>query len=134
MSTELNHDSIVIEISAAELVDKITVLQIKSERIKDPLKLKNVNFELDLLTTTYREKLPSSPRLDELFKELKAVNESIWDSEDEVRVLERAQDFGPEFLKQTRNSHSMNERRFSLKKEINELVKSKLIEEKSYVK
>ncbi len=125
-------DSLNVEISPGELLDKITILQIKAERIDDPAKLENVHAELETLERTRQESLQPSPKLDELIVQLKAVNENLWQVEDELRHLEREQDFGAEFVKLARRVYQHNDRRSSLKRHINTLLGSRLTEEKSY--
>lgn len=123
---------ILVEVAPGELVDKITILEIKSERLSDPQKLKNVKIELDTLRDACREVLPASEALARLTADLKAVNELLWDVEDDIRDCERAGDFGPRFIELARSVYRHNDRRAALKRSINELTGSRLIEEKSY--
>jgi tetratricopeptide (TPR) repeat protein len=122
---------LLVEVSAGELLDKITILQIKSERITDLAKLHNVRVELEALQTV-QTALPQSPELAELMAQLKAVNEQLWDIEDAIRLCEREQDFGPRFIELARSIYRLNDRRAALKRAINERTGSRLIEEKSY--
>jgi tetratricopeptide (TPR) repeat protein/post-segregation antitoxin (ccd killing protein) len=124
--------SVPIEIAPGELIDKITILEIKRERIADEAKLANVRTELDLLNAARNRAIRSSPRLEELTAELKKTNESLWQIEDAIRVCERNQDFGPTFVDLARSVYRENDRRADLKRQINVLFGSKLIEEKSY--
>jgi hypothetical protein len=127
-----NNQSITVEVAPGELIDKITILQIKSERISDPAKLANVRHELNVLDTVHGERVPSSDRLAALTADLKAVNEALWDIEDEIRVCEKAKDFGPRFVELARSVYHQNDRRAALKRQINDLLGSQIIEEKSY--
>lgn len=121
-----------VEVSPGELIDKITILEIKQERIADPQKLANVGKELELLTTTRDQTLESSETLERLTCELKAVNEQLWDIEDEIRDCERNQDFGERFIALARSVYRSNDRRAALKYDINRALNSQLFEEKSY--
>ena len=122
--------SVTIEIAPGELIDKITILEIKSERIADPAKLANVRVELETLTAR-RTALPTSDELDGLGAELKVVNERLWVIEDEIRDCERASDFGPRFVELARAVYRTNDIRADLKRQINTLLGSRLVEEKS---
>jgi len=121
--------SITVEIAPGELIDKITILEIKSERISDAEKLRNVRRELDILR---KEALPPSEDLAVLTAKLKAVNAALWDIEDGVRRCEAQVDFGPGFIELARSVYHRNDERSALKRAINELLGSRLIEEKSY--
>ena len=121
-----------VEVSAGELVDKITILEIKSERLTDPAKLANVANELAALTRARTEHLPPATGLDDLTGDLKAVNEALWDIENAVRKHESEKDFGAAFIDLVRSVYLQNDRRAALKRRINELTGSRLIEEKSY--
>lgn len=120
------------EITPGELIDKITILTIKSERLDDAAKLANVHRELDSLQKTSREFIASSPQLRELAHNLKHVNEQLWDIEDDIRRCERDQDFGPRFTALARSIYIQNDRRASLKREVNNLLHARFCEEKSY--
>ena len=121
-----------VEISIAELIDKITILEIKSERISDVSKLKNVQREFEVLRKAYVETVGKQAPADALYRELKSVNESIWDLEDAIRKHEAADDFGEDFIAVARQIYTRNDQRASIKKRINELFNSELVEEKSY--
>lgn len=123
---------ILVEIAPGELIDRITILEIKSERIGDADKLKNVGVELRVLNEARDEAIQPSPELERLTGQLKASNEELWDIEDEIRVCERCKDFGPRFIELARSVYRVNDRRAAAKREINELLGSRLIEEKSY--
>lgn len=124
--------SITVEIAPGELIDKITILQIKAERIDDAQKLRNVRVELDTLLHCRDASLSPTPELAELTAGLKQVNEALWDIEDAIRDCERASDFGPKFVALARSVYRQNDRRAALKRQINDLLGSRLIEEKSY--
>ena len=124
--------SIKIDVAAGELIDKITILEIKLARIKDPAKLANVRYELDLLLATLAEAQNGGPALDSLRQELRKINEVIWDVEDDIRDHERRKDFGPSFVELARAVYHNNDQRARLKRQVNELLDSKVIEEKSY--
>ena len=123
-----------VEISVApgELIDKITILEIKMERIRDTVKLANVRAELAELTAARERCLPNSAELARLTGALKTVNEALWQVEDDLRDCERARDFGPRFVQLARSVYQHNDRRAALKRQINEQLGSRLIEEKSY--
>src|SRR5262249_7932857 len=123
-----------VPIAAGELVDRITILEIKSERIKDTAKLRNVRNELAALSKVCDCELPTTPELADLTTQLRAVNEALWEIEDEIRVCERGHDFGPRFIELARSVYRTNDRRSALKRRINELTGSELIEEKDYVR
>ncbi len=123
---------ILVEIAAGELIDKVTILQIKSERMQDSAKLQNVRQELDVLTHARDELLPHSDALTAAMAELKCINETLWDIEDEIRECERRQDFGARFIELARSVYITNDRRATVKRHINDLSGSRLVEEKSY--
>jgi tetratricopeptide (TPR) repeat protein len=121
-----------IDVAPAELLDKITILEIKSERITDPTKLGNVRREIAVLAEARGRAIPRSRELDELTLELKAVNAAIWEVEDELRDCEMRQEFGPRFVELARSVYKNNDRRAALKRRINESLGSAIIEEKGY--
>jgi hypothetical protein len=123
---------ILAPISAGELVDKMTILRVKAERIGDPAKTENVLKELRLLESLAAEALPRTPALAALTAELTTVNAALWDIEEGKRDCERRQDFGPEFVRLARAVYLENDRRAAIKRAINEATGSDLIEEKSY--
>lgn len=124
--------SVKIDISPGELIDKITILEIKSERMDDAEKLKNVRFELDVLTTCMQEQIADVARISALHADLKTINEALWDIEDDIRDCERQQDFGDEFVRLARAVYVTNDKRAAVKKQINVALRSDLVEEKSY--
>ncbi|MXW00905.1 MAG: hypothetical protein F4X59_05020 [Holophagales bacterium] len=121
-----------VEVSPGELIDKITILEIKAERIADPGKLANVHRELRSLTATREEALEPSPELEEFTAELRRINERLWEIEDDIRDCERNGDFGERFIELARAVYRTNDRRAAAKRNINELLGSELIEEKDY--
>jgi hypothetical protein len=123
-----------VEIAPGELIDKITILQIKTERIAEAQKAANVRVELGLLLAAHERSVPASAALVDLTAQLKQVNEALWDIEDQIRICERDDDFGPRFVELARSVYHQNDRRAAVKRQINELLGSKIIEEKSYVK
>ena len=121
-----------IEIAPGELIDKITILQIKSERASGAEKLRNIRTELDALVRARDRCLPGSAALNDLTAELKAVNEALWQVEDDLRLCEQAGDFGPRFVELARSVYQRNDHRAVLKRQINQLMGSRFFEEKSY--
>jgi hypothetical protein len=121
-----------IDVSPGEVIDKITILEIKQERISDPNKRTNVTTELQLLGASRDQAIPTSQQLTELTRELKLINEELWDIEDNIRDCERNSDFGSQFIQLARAVYRTNDRRSEVKRAINELLGSQLIEEKSY--
>ena len=125
-----NH--IQIPCSAGELLDKISILEIKAEHITDEKKLENVQTELTLLTQIREQFIEQSPEVDELYYELKSINETLWDIEDDIRLCEKSRDFSGRFVELARSVYHTNDKRADLKKQLNTLLNSTLIEEKSY--
>ena len=132
MSKPSSSPAVFIEVGPGELIDKITILHIKSERMDDPAKLAHVRYELEVLSKARAEKLPASPELTRLEADLKAVNEALWVIEDDIRNCEAAGDFGPTFIELARSVYRQNDKRAALKKDINLLTGSAIVEEKSY--
>ena len=116
-----------VPVSVGEVLDKISILEIKSERITDADKLANVRRELDCLL-----QVAADHRVPDLEPSLKEVNEQLWDVEDALRVLESKQDFGDDFIELARSVYVLNDQRAAIKKQINVAVGSALVEEKSY--
>ncbi|MCH8499651.1 MAG: DUF6165 family protein [Marinobacter sp.] len=125
-------DVIKVPVSFGEVLDKITILEIKSERIKDEAKLKNVRLELDELTATWNQAVADQSAIADLRQQLKGVNEALWVIEDDIRDQEAAQDFGPRFIELARAVYVTNDKRAALKKDINLALGSRFVEEKSY--
>ena len=121
-----------VPVSWGELLDKITILQIKSERIATPEKLTNIRHELQLLVAVRNESVVESMALQKLELRLRAVNEALWDIEDDIRRCEKAQDFGERFIDLARAVYRSNDQRAAIKYEINSLLGSEVVEEKSY--
>jgi len=121
-----------VDVAPGELIDKITILEIKLERIDDEQKLSNVRIEFDTLIKARDEAIPASESLDELTAELKRINETLWEVEDDIRDCERAKDFGETFIKLARAVYVTNDKRMEVKRRVNDLLGSRLIEEKSY--
>ena len=122
-----------VEVSVGELLDKITILEIKSERISDEAKLANVNKELGILRQTWADSPLSKQNVTVQIAQLKRVNEALWDIEDNIRRQEAGQQFGDEFISLARSVYHQNDERAAVKKEINTMLGSELVEEKSYV-
>lgn len=133
MSSPQSHAvSFTIEVSPGELLDKMSILQIKSERVDDPAKLKNIRYELQLYEDIVSGRIPGGKRMTVLTAELKAVNEALWTIEDEIRACEARGDFGDGFVALARSVYRTNDRRAAIKREINVLCGSSIVEEKSY--
>lgn len=124
--------SVTIEIAPGELIDKITILEIKTEFISDPGKLTNVRIELETLEKSRDAAIAPSSEMTRLTEALKSVNLELWKIEDDIRDCERDGDFGSAFVELARSVYKTNDRRAALKREINTLLGSRLVEEKSY--
>ncbi|MEA1082550.1 DUF6165 family protein [Marinobacter qingdaonensis] len=125
-------DVIKVPVSFGEVLDKITILEIKSERIKDEAKLKNVRLELEELSATWNDAVEDQSAIADLRAQLKAVNEELWVIEDDIRDQEAAQDFGPRFIELARAVYVTNDKRAAIKKDVNLALGSRFVEEKSY--
>ncbi|MGE3306514.1 MAG: DUF6165 family protein [Rhizobiaceae bacterium] len=123
---------IMVEIAPGELLDKISILEIKNERITDAAKRANVRIELDLLCAARDREITPSAALDNLYASLKQVNEALWEIEDGIRDEERDRRFGERFVELARSVYHTNDKRAALKREINTLLGSAIVEEKSY--
>ena len=123
---------LMVEVAPGELIDKITILEIKLKNIKDEAKLANVRREYEILMATYRANITETEALRALIDELREANAKIWDIEDDIRDLERAKDFGERFVAVARSVYRSNDRRAATKRKINELLNSAIVEEKSY--
>ena len=121
-----------VDVSVGEFLDKMTILEIKSERIKDEGKLLNVNRELQLLRTIWADSSLSSENTGDLVPDLKVVNERLWDIEDHIRLQEAAGTFGEEFIRLARSVYQQNDDRARIKYELNRRLGSDLVEEKYY--
>jgi len=121
-------NKILVEVSVGELLDKISVLEIKKEKIKDPEKLKFINDEYNILNEQLKNNVKSDDKLNNLFKSLKEINSKLWVIEDDKRLCEKNSDFGEKFIKLSRNVHFLNDDRAKIKLEINKHTKSKIKE------
>jgi len=121
-----------VPISHGELIDKITILEIKASQIRDAGKLANVRAELDLLNTNWNANTASKIDIVAERGQLKAVNEALWDIEDRIRLKEKAQAFDAEFVELARSVYFRNDERAAIKRAINVKLGSQLVEEKSY--
>lgn len=128
----MTQQQILVEIGSGELIDKITILQIKSERMNDAAKLANVRLELSELSAARDASLPASDELEALSAQLKGINEALWVIEDDIRACEAEKDFGEKFIALARAVYVTNDQRAAVKKQINLLTGAKIIEEKSY--
>ncbi|MCC5868390.1 MAG: hypothetical protein JJU27_07735 [Gammaproteobacteria bacterium] len=123
-----------IPVATGELADKITILEIKSERITDPAKLGNVRRELDALRKVWSALgFAGDASVAQLCSQLKSVNEALWEIEDDIRVLEAKRQFDSKFIELARAVYHTNDKRAALKREINTATGSALVEEKDYV-
>jgi hypothetical protein len=124
--------AVTVPVSWGELLDKVTILQIKAERIVDADKLANVNRELAELTVVIERNGPLSSGAQALMDELREANTALWDIEDNIRTCEREKRFDEEFIRLARSVYYTNDRRAELKRKVNQLLDSALVEEKSY--
>ena len=125
-------NKIVVEVSVGELLDKISILEIKKEKIKDPEKLRFINNEHEVLKDQFLKNVKSDKKVDSLFKFLKEINNKLWVIEDDKRLCEKNWDFGDEFIKLSRDVHFLNDERAKIKLEINNHTGSKIKEIKEY--
>ena len=125
-------NKILVEISVGELLDKISILKIKKEKIKDPEKLKFIDDEYKVLKNQLDNNLNSDKKLDELFESLKQINSKLWVIEDEKRMCEKNSDFSEKFIKLSRDIHFLNDERAKIKLEINQILGSNIKEIKQY--
>ena len=130
MNTKLNQ--ILAEISAGELLDKITILEIKMEKITDSEKLKDINKELSSLTKTSNEKIPDKKRIENLVSNLKKINLKLWDIEENKRKAEKEKKFDETFIQLSRDVYKSNDERAKIKLKINEILGSNIKEVKSH--
>ena len=125
-------NKILVEISVGELLDKISILETKKEKIKDPAKLEFINDEYKALNEQLKINVKSDDKLNNFFKSLKEINGKLWVIEDDKRLCEKNSDFGEKFIKLSRNVHFLNDDRAKIKLEINKHTKSKIKEIKEY--
>lgn len=128
----MSANDILVPISPGELIDKITILRIKSARIEDPAKLANVRRELEALEATWRKHPFSGQDIRSEEQALQQVNERLWQIEDDIRDRERMRSFDAEFIRLARAVYVQNDERAAIKKQINQKLGSTLVEEKSY--
>ncbi len=125
-------NEILIPISPGELLDKITILQIKAERITDPVKVANVKTELEMLSKVWDGSVEADDAITVLTAELKSINETLWEIEDDIRDEERNRRFGKRFVELARTVYVTNDERANAKKKVNQHLNSTIVEEKSY--
>ena len=127
-------NKIIIEVSIGELLDKISILEIKLQKIKNPEKLRFIKDEYSILKDQLEKKIKSSGELNELYKSLKEINSKLWVIEDNKRMCEKNSDFGEKFIKLSRDVHFLNDDRAKIKLQINNHTGSKIKEIKEYTK
>jgi hypothetical protein len=125
-------NKIIVEVSVGELLDKISILEIKQEKIKDPEKLKFISDEHSLLKEQLDKNIKSDDKLEKLFQSLKNINSKLWVIEDDKRLCEKEKDFTEQFIKLSRDVHFLNDDRAKIKLEINNITGSKIKEIKEY--
>ncbi len=125
-------NKILVEVSVGDLLDKISILEIKKEKIKDPSKLNFINDEYNVLKEQLNKNIKSDEKLEKLFQSLKEINAKLWVIEDDKREYEKNSDFGENFVKLSRDVHFLNDDRAKIKLEINNLTGSKIKEIKEY--
>lgn len=127
-------DKILVEVSIGELLDKISILDIKKDKIKDETKLEHILREYKILKEEYDNKVKNNDKLSKLYTSLKEINSKLWVIEDEKRLCEKNSDFGDKFIKLSRDVHFLNDERAKIKLEINIHTGSKIKEIKEYTK
>ena len=125
-------NKILVEVSVGELLDKISILEIKKDKIKDPEKLEYILDELSILKEEFKNNIKSDKKLDELYQSLKIINVRLWVIEDDKRNCEKEKDFTENFIKLSRDVHILNDDRAKIKLKINEQTGSKIKEIKEY--
>jgi len=125
-------NKIIVEVSVGELLDKISILEIKQEKIKDPNKLKFIDSEYSILKEQLKNNIESSDKLNELYKSLKEINSKLWVIEDDKRLCEKEKKFDEKFIKLSRDVHFLNDDRAKIKLEINNYTGSTIKEIKEY--
>ena len=125
-------NKIIVEVSVGELLDKISILEIKQEKIKDQEKLEFINLELKILKDQLNQKVKTDEKLENLFQSLKDINSKLWVIEDDKRQCEKDKDFGEKFIKLSRDVHFLNDDRAKIKLEMNNYTGSKIKEIKEY--
>ena len=124
---------ILSEISAGELLDKISILEIKLEKIKDKNNLDEINKEYKILRNAQNSNIEITDKIEKLFQEIKEVNTNLWDIEDKLRICEKNKDFGKNFTELAREVYLNNDKRSKIKSEINKILDSNIREIKQYV-
>ena len=124
---------ILSEISAGELLDKISILEIKLEKIKDKNNLDEINKEYKILRNAQNSNIEITDKIEKLFQEIKEVNTNLWNIEDKLRICEKNKDFGQGFIKLARDVYLNNDKRSKIKSEINKILGSNIKEIKQYV-
>ena len=125
-------NKILVEVSVGELLDKISILEIKKEKIKDSSKLKFIDDEYNDLKEQLKNNVKNDEKLNKLFLSLKEINSKLWVIEDDKRMCEKNSDFSEKFVELSRNIHFLNDKRANIKLEINQLTGSKIREVKEY--
>ena len=125
-------NKILVEVSVGELLDKISILEIKKDKIKDLEKLKFINYEHNILKDQLDKNVKTDKELNKLFQSLKKINSELWVIEDDKRMCEKNSDFGEKFIKLSRDVHFLNDDRAKIKLEINNYTGSKIKEIKEY--
>ncbi|WP_440911751.1 DUF6165 family protein [Candidatus Pelagibacter sp.] len=125
-------NKILVEVSVGELLDKISILEIKQEKIKDPEKLKFINDEHSILKSQLEQNVKTDEKLEKLFQSLKEINSKLWVIEDDKRLYEKEKNFGEKFIKLSRDVHFLNDDRAKIKLEMNNHTGSKIKEIKEY--
>ena len=125
-------NKILVEVSVGELLDKISILEIKKEKIKDDVKLNFINDEYNVLKDQMNKNVKSDEKLEKLFQSLKEINSKLWVIEDDKRMCEKNSDFGEKFINLSRDVHFLNDKRAKIKLEINNITGSKIKEIKEY--
>ena len=125
-------NKILVEVSVGELLDKISILEIKQEKIKDHEKLKFINDEHSILKSQLEQNVKTDEKLEKLFQSLKEINSKLWVIEDDKRLCEKEKNFGEKFIKLSRDVHLLNDDRAKIKLEINNHTGSKIKEIKEY--
>jgi transcriptional regulator of nitric oxide reductase len=125
-------ENIRVPVSPGEVLDKITILEIKSERMEDPEKVANVRAELALLQDTWANAVPEDGVVRDLHAQLREINEALWEIEDDIRDKERLKEFDERFIELARGVYFTNDRRSQVKKRLNQHLGSQIVEEKSY--
>ena len=127
-------NKILVEVSVGELLDKISILDIKKDKIKDIKSLEHINKEYSVLISEYDNKVKSDDKLSKLYSDLKEINSKLWSIEDDKRLCEKRADFSEKFIKLSRDVHFLNDERAKIKLEINNYTGSNIKEIKEYTK